>query len=208
VGLISASRVARSRNGSASGTRASKGARLPHHRWMGSDLPLPSRFAAREGTRVSAKSRAAIGLQPFVSTASRRRLPDVRRRGPTAQAAPTKTASTAAPSQEARLALAKAGERDQRFAVVSAGRVVSQKSETSSYAGLFSDGRRSGFRSRSRSRVCGEESLGDQNGFAETKVTAGRFGNDRSVRGLVELKYGRKTTPPCSRSIRRSKSGP
>lgn len=167
----------------------------------------PSRFAVRDGPRVSAKSRAARGDPTFrehgVATTTPR--------------CPATWAHRASGSYGDGIDHGSFGSRaslsrKQREGSEVRGRVrgPSRVAEVgaSSYAGLVSDGRRSGFRIRSRSRVCGKESLGDHGSFAEAKVTASCFGNDRSVRGLVERKYGWKTTPPCRRSIRRSKSGP
>jgi hypothetical protein len=168
----------------------------------------PSRFAVRDGPRVSAMSRAARGHPTFREHDVATKAP----RCPMTWAPPRKRFLR----RRHRLRLLHRRRaslsRKQREGSEVRGRVrgPSRVAEvgTKLVRGSRSDGRRSGFRSRRHSRVCGEESLGDQDGFAETKVTAGRFGNDRGVRGLVERKYGRKKTPPCRRSIRRSKSGP
>jgi hypothetical protein len=81
---------------------------------------------------------------------------------------------------------------------VSAGRVVSQKSEGKLVRGLLEDGRRSGFRSRGHSRVCGEESLGDRGSYAEAKVSGGlpRKRQERQRFGRTEVRSEDNATVP------------
>lgn len=105
-----------------------------HHRWMGSDLPLP---LALRGTRRDE------GLGEVESCEGRPtfREHDVATKAPRCPAPWAHRASGSyddgidCDSFGRRTSLRESRKRDQRFAVVSAGRVVSQKSEASSYAG-------------------------------------------------------------------------